>query len=36
MFIAASIAVTLGMVAMIFVKPGKREHTARPSNDLAG
>ncbi len=36
MFIAASIAVTLGMVAMIFVKPGKRVKTARPSNDLAG
>ncbi|PFH90541.1 MFS transporter [Bacillus sp. AFS088145] len=36
MFIAASIAVTLGMVAMIFVKPGKRVQTARPSNDLAG
>ncbi|MFE4242623.1 MFS transporter [Peribacillus butanolivorans] len=34
MFIAASIAVTIGMIAMVFVKPGKQSNSSKSTNDM--
>lgn len=35
MFIAAAVAVTIGMIAMVFVKPGKQSKSSKSPNDVA-